>query len=182
MIPPGAPPVAQPASGGGGSTALKIILIIVGIIVFVIIMIVAVVGYIGYRAVHAIKDAANGEKVTIPGGNGGSFSLNSNKTYSASELGTVIYPGATSIRGGMKMDLPTGSMTTGIFTTSDSKDKVVAFYKDKLGAESGLMDSDEAAVLSMKRGEKESVMVTVSSKANENDGKTKIAIVHTITK
>ncbi len=181
MIPPGAPPAAQPASGGG-STALKIILIIVGVIVFVIILIVGAVGYLGYRAVHAIKDAANGEKVTIPGGNGGSFSINSNKTYSASELGTDIYPGATSIRGGMKMDLPTGSMVTGVFTTSDSKDKVVAFYKDKLGAGSGLMDSDEAAVLSTKRGEKESVMVTVSNKANENDGKTKIAIVHTITK
>jgi len=183
MIPPGGPPVAQPAAGGGGgSTALKIILIIVAVFVFIVILIVGIIGYIGYRAVHAVREAAHGNSITLPGSSGGTFSVNANKTYSAAELGTDVYPGATASRGGMKMDLPTGTMVTGIFVTSDSKDQVVAFYKDKLGASSGLMESDDAAVLSLKRSDKDSVMVTVSNKANENDGKTKIAIVHTTSK
>lgn len=146
---------------------------------FVIILIVGILGYIGYRVAHAVHEAAHGGNITIPGANGGSFSVNSSKTYSASELGTDIYPGATAAKGGMKMDLPTGSMVTGIFVTSDTKDQVVSYYKDKFGAASGMMESEEAAILTYKKSDKEQVMVTVSNKANENDGKTKIVIMHT---
>lgn len=181
--PMGGQPVAAPMPAkSGGNTVLKVLLIIFGVIVLVVVMIVAAVGYIGYRAVHAVREAANGHSVTIPGANGGSISLNSAKTYSAAELGTDIYPGATAIRGGMKMDLPTGSMVTGIFTTSDSKDQVVTFYKDKLGSDVSSMDFGESAMLTLKRGDKEQVTVTISNKAGENDGKTKIAITHTTSK
>jgi len=161
---------------------LKIVLIVVGIIIFVFLLIGAVVGYGIWRVAHAVHEAAHGDKITIPGANGGSFSVNTSKTYSASELGVDIYPGATSSRGGIKMDLPTGSMTTGIFVTSDSKDQVISFYKAKLGADSSAMESDDGAVLTLKKSDKEQVMVTVTNKANENDGKTRIAIVHTLSR
>jgi hypothetical protein len=161
---------------------VKIVLIVIGIVVFVFLLIGAVVGYGIWRVAHAVHEAAHGDKITIPGASGGSFSVNTNKTYSASELGVDIYPGASSSRGGMKMDLPTGSMTTGIFVTSDAREKVVAFYKAKLGADASVMESDDGAVLTQKKSDKEQVMVTVTSRANENDGKTRIAIVHTVSK
>lgn len=181
--PMGGQPIGAPMPAKSGSnTVLKVILIVVGIIVLVVVMIVAVLGYIGYRAVHAVREAANGHSVTIPGANGGSFSMNTSQTYTAAELGVDIYPGATAQKGGLKMQLPTGSTTTAIFTTSDSKDQVEAFYKDKLGSEATTMDFGESAMIMLKKGDKEQVTVTISNKAGENDGKTKIAISHTISK
>jgi len=178
--PPLPPPGPVPGSAGkGGSNALKIILIIVGIFIFLVILVVGILGYIGYRAVHAVREAAHGNSITIPGSAGGSFSVNSAKAYSAEELGTDIYPGATPIKGSMKLAMPTGTFITGVFSTSDTREQVVAFYKSRFGGDSGLMESDDASVLTLKKSEKETVMVTVTNKANENDGRTKIAILHT---
>jgi len=179
--PPPGSGIPQAAAGGkGGSTVVKILLIIVGIIVFFVIVVVAVLGYVGYRVAHTLHEVAHDGKVTIPGEHGGTFSVNANSAPSASELGTDIYPGATATKGGMKMDLPGVKTRMGIFTTSDSKDQVVAFYRDKLGSDSSLMDMGESAMITAKRGEKEQVMVSVSNRANQNEGKTTIAITHTL--
>jgi hypothetical protein len=179
-LPPGAAQAAP--GGGGGGTVVKIILIVVAIIVAIFLLIGAVVGYGIWRVAHAVHEASHGGTVTIPGSSGGSFSINSNKTYSAAELGIDIYPGATSARGSMKMTLPTGSMVTGVFETADSKDQVIAFYKAKLGADASVSESDDSAVMTLKRSDKEQVMVTVSSRANESNGKTKFVILHTVGK
>jgi hypothetical protein len=172
-------PQAAATSGGGGSTVLKVVLIIVGIVVLICVLIAAVVGYGIWRVAHAVHEAERTGNVTIPGASGGSFSVNSTKTYSAEELGTDIYPGATPIKGGMKLAMPNGTFLTGAFSTPDSREQVVAFYKSRFGSDSGMMESDDASVLTLKKSEKEQVMVTVSNKANENDGKTKIVILHT---
>lgn len=161
---------------------VKIVLIVIGVIIFIFLLVGAVVGYGIWRVAHAVREASHGEKITIPGANGGSFSLNSAKTYSAAELGIDIYPGATAARGGMKMELPTGTMVTGVFATSDPKDQVVAFYKSKLGPDSAVTEGDDSAVMTLKKSDKEQVMVTVVNKAGENGGKTRIAIVHTTNK
>jgi hypothetical protein len=179
--PPGTVPAPVAAGSGGGSSAVKIILIILGVIVLLVILVVGAVGFGIWRVAHAVHQAAHNGTVTIPGANGASFSMNTEKTYSASELGIDIYPGATAIKGGMRFEVPGGSTTTGIFTTSDSKDQVEAFYKDKMGSDVTSMDMGDAAILTVKKGDKEQVMVTVSNKANQNDGKTTIAITHTIT-
>lgn len=169
------------AGGGGGSTVLKVILAIVGVVFLVGVLIVAGIAYIGYRAVHAVHEAAHGGAITIPGSNG-TFSVNSAKSYSASELGIDIYPGATASQGGAKMELPNGSWTTGVFLTSDSKDQVIAFYKGKMSGDTSAMESDDGGVLTEKKGDKETVMVTVTARQNQNDGKTKIVILHTVGK
>jgi len=70
-------------------------------------------------------------------------------------------------------------MVTGVFVTADSKDAVRDFYKGKLGSESSLYDTDDGAVLTAKRGDQETVMVTISAKQAEAGGKTRIVIVHT---
>jgi hypothetical protein len=80
------------------------------------------------------------------------------------------------------MDLPTGSIVSGAFLTSDSKDAVVSFYKSKFGSDASVFDGGDSAVITLNKAPQDSVVVTVSSKPSENDGKTKIMIVHTKSK
>ncbi len=94
----------------------------------------------------------------------GKVNFNTTETYTAAELGTDIYPGAQSVKGGMRMELPTGSMVTGVFVTSDSKDQVVAFYKNKFGSGASTFDTADGAILTLPMGDKESVMVTVTAR------------------
>jgi predicted enzyme related to lactoylglutathione lyase len=77
------------------------------------------------------------------------------------------------------MDLPTGSMVTGVYLTSDSRDQVIAFYKSKFGSDASVMETSDAAIITMKKGEQESVMVTVTANSSEDHGKTKVVIMHT---
>ena len=77
------------------------------------------------------------------------------------------------------MDLPTGSMVSASFVTSDSKDAVVNFYKGKFGSDASVFDAADSAVISVNKGPQDSVVVTVTSKPSENNGKTKIVILHT---
>ena len=82
-------------------------------------------------------------------------------------------------RGGMRMNLPTGSVVSGVFVTSDSKDQVLAFYKSKLGSEASVFDAANSAMISLRKGSHENIMVSISSQQSQNEGKTKISIVHT---
>jgi hypothetical protein len=175
-----AAPGARP--GGGGSTAVKIVLIIVAIFVGIGILGASIVGYGIWRVSHALRAASHGGTISIPASGGGSISVGANQTFTAADLGTDIYPGATAGQGGMRMSTPSGSWVTAIFLTSDSKDQVVNFYKNKFGSDSATMDTGDTAILTLKRTEKESIMVTVSSRPNRDNGKTKIAITHTVSK
>jgi len=122
--------------------------------------------------------ASSSGQLTIPTP-GGTITANSSQTFTSADLGTDIYPGATQGKGGLRMSLPTGSMVTAIYVTSDSKDQVVAFYKSKLGDGATVMDSADGAIVTLNRGQQESVMVTVTANSSQYSGKTQIAIVHT---
>jgi hypothetical protein len=171
-----AQPAAPPASSG--SSAVKIVLIIVAIFVGLGIIGAGLFGFAVWRVSRAIHVSGPGGQVTMSTP-GGTFTANESKTYSASELGVDIYPGALSAKGSMRMDLPTGSMVTGIFVTSDSKDQVVSYYKGKFGSEASVFETGEGDELTHTKSPQESVMVTVTAKPSENEGKTQIAIVHT---
>ena len=170
---PAAPPPRQ------GTSALKIVLIVLAIFVGLGILGAGAFGYMVWRAAHAIRMAANGEKMSmnLPGG---SFSAGASETFSASDLGTDVYPGAQSGKGSMRMTLPTGSMVSALYVTSDSKDQVIAFYKNKFGgANTTAFDSADGSVITYAKSQQESVVVTVTSNPSEFEGKTQIHIVHT---
>jgi hypothetical protein len=169
-------PAAAPAKSG--SSALKIILIILAVVIGLGILGMGAVGYFAWRVAHAIHVSGNGSDVTIhtPGG---SFGANTSESYTASDLGTDIYPGATAAKGGMRMTLPTGSMVTAVYVTGDSKDQVLSFYKDKFGSEASIYDSGDGTVLTVNKGEKESVVLTITKGTGDEEGKTQITIVHT---
>jgi hypothetical protein len=171
------PAAAPPTSGG--SSALKIVLIIVGVFVVLGMLVVGVVGYGIWRvsrAVH-VNSSTGAMTVTTPGG---TFSANSTEKFTADELGTDIYPGAQPAKGGMRMHLPSGSMVGANFLTSDSKEQVIAFYQNKFGSDAATMETGDGAVLTVNKSKQDTVMMTITQKANQFDGKTQIYIMHTI--
>jgi len=110
----------------------------------------------------------------------GAITTTPDENISASDLGVEIYPGAQSTRGSMRMQLPTGSMVTAVFLTSDSKQQVIDFYKSKLGSAASVMEISDRAMISINRGQQESVVVTITPNSSQDNGKTRITIMHTI--
>ena len=197
------PPVNQTGTSSGAAapaksgSCLKIFLIVFAILVVLGIIALAGVGYVAWRVKKAVnvETGANGQmtlntpngKVNITGNGGkmtvqtpdGKMDLNTTETYTAADLGTDIYPGAQSVKGGMRMESPTSSTVTGIFVTTDSKDQVVTFYKAKFGSGASTFDTNDGAMITLSKGDQETVLVTITGKPSENEGKTKIVIVHT---
>lgn len=173
--PPAAQPVATPPPKSG-SSALKIILIIVGIFVGLGILAAGVVGYGIYRVAHAVHSAADGKiAMNLPGG---TFSANTTQAVGESDLGIAIYPGATQGKGALHMTIAGKSMVTANYLTADSKDQVIAFYKEKVGPNAQSMTTDNGGEFIETNGS-DSIVVTVMQSPNSNDGKTQITIVHT---
>ena len=175
--PPPAYAGAPPQTGGSGNTVVKVILIIVAIFVGLGILGAAGFSYIVYRASRIVHVNHNGSAVelTTPGG---TFSAG-DTPVSASDLGVDLYPGANQQKGAVRISTPKGSTVTAVFETGDSLDKVLSYYKEKLGSGVSLYQSDKSAVLTLADDEKKtSVMVTISN--DDSDGKTKIAIMHSV--
>jgi hypothetical protein len=166
---------APPKSGGN---AVKIILIIVAVFVGLGILGASAFGFFVWRIAHSVHVSGSGNQVTL-NTPGGSISTNAGATYTATDLGIDLYPGAQSGKGSMRMTMPTGTMVTAVYVTSDSKDQVVSFYKNKLGSDASVYESGEGSVLTMNKGQQDSIVITVSTSPSEYEGKTQIHIVHT---
>jgi hypothetical protein len=172
-------PGAAPASSG--NSAVKIILIIVAVVVVLGILALGAISYVGYRVARAVHVSGPNGQVSI-NTPGGTFSADSSQSCTTSELGTDIYPGAQSAAEGGKVTLPTGSIATCAFLTSDSKQQVVDFYKAKFGSQAAIIDTADSAILTQTISKQESVMVTVATNHTRNNGMTNIQIMHTISK
>jgi hypothetical protein len=169
-----AAPVAAPPAKSGPS-ALKIILIIVAVIFGLGILGVSIVGYGIYKVAHAVKVSQNGDvSMNVPG-----VTANSSDSLSASDLGVDIYPGAEQAKGGFKMNIAGTSSVIGKFVTSDSKDAVFAFYKDKLGPDANSFNFASSATISVNKSPQESILVTIVPNSGQAEGKTQISIQHT---
>jgi hypothetical protein len=173
--PPPAQPVVAAAPASSGSSALKIVLIIVAIFIGLGVLAAGVVGYGIYRVAHAVHKAANSGEISIPGSG---FSANAKLPVSASDLGIAIYPGATQGKGGLHMTIAGKSMTSANYTTTDSKEQVMDFYKTQAGPNAQVMTTDSGGVITINNG-KESTSITVLENSNSNNGKTQFTIIHT---
>ncbi|MDR3774296.1 MAG: hypothetical protein P4L26_13155 [Terracidiphilus sp.] len=178
--PAAAPPQpAAPPAKSGGSSAVKIILIVLGIFAFFVLLLVAALMYGCYKVRKAIQvNSSTGEtSLSVPGM---SMNADSGMKFTASELGTDIYPGAEPKKSGnMRMNIAGNSVVSATFLTSDPKGKVVDFYKDKLGSGVTSMDFGSSAMLTLKKSDHDQVTVTIVQEANQSDGKTQIHIQHT---
>lgn len=170
-------PAAAPVKSGG-SSAVKIILIVLVVIVGLGLLGAGAVGFMVWRVAHAIHTHARNGDFTI-NTQDGTMTAGAATNFTADELGTDIYPGAQAIAGGLRLNTRSGSTIHGVFETSDSKDQVLSFYKSKFGSDASVFDAASSAMITVKKGEHETVMVTISS---ASDGKTKISIMHSKSK
>jgi hypothetical protein len=167
---PGYPP---PAAPGSGNTVLKIVLIVLAIFVVLGIAAAGVIGFVGYKVSKAVHRAGNGD-VSFSSPTGGSISMGNASNISSAELGVPEYPGAKRAPGSMKMKTSTRSLVTAAFTTSDSAEKVVAFYKDKLGEQTSITEHSNSTVLSSGESNDDKLVVTITPE----DSQTKITVMH----
>jgi len=175
VYPPAVQNFAPPPSSG--TSALKVVLIVVAIFVGLGIIAVGAFGFLAWRVSKSIHMSADGKQMTV-NTPGGSFTTNTSKAFTAADLGTDIYPGATPGRGSMEMNVPGNSMEVGVFVTPDSKDQVVAFYKSRMGSEATFTDSERSATFKLTRSPSETVTVTIGARSAQADGNTRIAILH----
>ena len=120
-----------PAAAGGNSGALKTILIIVGAIVLIGVVGIASLTFIGLRLARHSRVMQDGEhvKVETPFG---TAETSKDPEEAAKELGVDVYPGAESQKEGSST-ATFGRVRTvsAAFQSSDSVDKVCAFYRSK---------------------------------------------------
>lgn len=169
-------PAPPPSSGGSG---LKIVLIIVAVVVGLGIIGAGILGVAAYKVSRAVRNSANGD-VTFNTPNG-SFSAGKNTNISEADLGLPLYPGAAHAEGGMNIHTGDTSVVTAIFTTSDSPTQVASFYTSKLGPNASTVTSDNTIMLTSGHNDndKEAFMITITADPKEDNGKTKLTIMHT---
>jgi hypothetical protein len=162
-----------PPPVNSSNTILKIILIVIGVIVLLCVLVAGVVGFIGYKVSKSLHKDSNGN-VSISTPNG-SITTGSSAIVSTADLGVDPYPGAIhSNDGSMNMKTSTGSMVTSVFTSSDPADKIVSFYKEKLGDQASIVQTGNGTMISSGEKNKNSVMVTITPQ----DNLSKIVIIH----
>jgi hypothetical protein len=177
--PPAAGAYAPPPKSGGG--ALKIILIVIAVVVGLGVIGAGIVGYGIYKVAHSVQTDNKGNgTISLPGV--GAISAGKNVDVSAADLGVPLYPGAIAGEGGMRMTLPTGSVMTAVYVTSDPVSSVVAFYKGTLGANESDIDTANGSVLtsgSQGANGKSGIEITVGPGTGNNSGKTQFVVMHT---
>jgi len=165
--------VPPPPPASSSNTVVKIILIVLGVFVLLGLIVAGIIGIGVYKVSKAVHKDRNGN-VSISTPNG-TITTGQSATISTADLGVDPYPGAASTtQGSMNMKTPNGSMVTSVYTSSDSPDKIIAFYKGKLGDQASIIQTGNGTMLSSGENSKDKIMVTVSPQGSV----TKIVILH----
>ena len=181
---PAAIPATQPAPAKGSSPIVKIILIVVLILVFIAVAGIGACVYGVYRAKRAVREAIQMDKsgksveIQTPGG---PIKLGPQAAKPGDMVaGVPVYPGATALEGGGQFSFGDKFSIGGQdFVTDDDVEKVVDFYKEKLGSDLSVVQNEGHYRLSIQKGTKEHpTVVTIDVAKDENSGKTKITIAH----
>jgi uncharacterized OB-fold protein len=158
----------------GGSSALKIILIVVAVVVGIGILGVVTVGVVGYRIAKSSRVSQQGDhvKVDTPFG---SVETSKDPAQAAKDLGIEIYPGAEVQKDGASSATFGNIRTvTAFFESTDSPEKVCAFYKSKLpAAQVTTSDRNRCTIVSNDRRN----MITLNIEANGDNSKIQITSV-----
>ncbi|MGB7623029.1 MAG: zinc ribbon domain-containing protein [Terriglobia bacterium] len=174
-------PAPPPKKSGG---ALKVILIALGVIVILIVVAVVGAGLFIKKAVLdnvSVKEGPGGKAEVSINTPKGQIKLNAKSEVSEEKLGVPIYPGAQAEEGSGSFSISGegakgGTFGGASFTTRDSVDKVVEFYKGRLGSKVNAFDSTSEG--------KHTVVLNVSAQdswktitiADEGTGVTKISV------
>ncbi len=176
---PAAPVAAAPgAPAKSGSPILKIVLAVVGVIVLISLLGVGACIFGIYKAKQKMQQFAQEAKVTH---SFGTPEVTTEKTPAPSEtapppvpaVGDLAYPGSTATQSGGSMSFGGIGVSGQEYMTTDPLDKVVSFYKDKLGPNASLMEQGNRAHFTVTGS---NGITTVIIEREESEGKTKISI------
>jgi hypothetical protein len=143
-----------------------------GVFVVLGVLVAGVIGFVGYRVAKSAHQNADGS-VSFSTPNG-TITTGKSANISAADLGTEPYPGATNSVGSMNMKTSSGSMVTAVYTSPDPADKIVAFYKEKLGDEASVVQTGHGTTLTAGERDKNQITISLSPQGDL----TKIAIIH----
>lgn len=122
-------PAPPPSTGGSGS--LKTVLIVIGSVILVGILFVVALAFIGLHIAKRSHVSQNGDSVKVETPFG-TVETTKDADQAAKDLGVDIYPGAQVQKDGASSATFGGMHTvTASFQSSDSSDKVCAFYRSK---------------------------------------------------
>jgi len=167
-------PVGAPVQPAPGGSAVKIILIVVAVVVGLGLLSSAIFVFSMWRLSRAVHVNSRGDGVTLSTKDG-TITAGSGVTVNEADLGVPVYPGAARREGGVQINSGNGSMVTAVFSTTDPVEKVVDFYRDKVGANASVIQSPDGAVISSGDNNKQGVMITIGK--NESDGSTSITMI-----
>ncbi len=169
-------PVQAPKSG---SPVVKIILIVVAVLVLIGILSAASCVYFMYRTRQRVRRYESQFHTTFPTQPGipGMHPTPSEPAPPSGpvvDTGIPVYPGATPFGGGSQASGPNGSIRTQQYTTSDSMEKIVDFYKDKLGPNTFVTQAEGKALL---QNQSAAGATTVTVSPDSRSGNTLITIM-----
>lgn len=158
---------------------MKIVLIVVGILILLTALGIGSCIYVVYRLKQRggaiMQSATSGRtsygtpEVQIEKGGGGS------EAEEVALKDVPPYPGATATEAGGNLGVAGFGIAGQEYMTADAVDKVVAFYKEKLGKKLVIREAEGNASMSLNTGG--GGMTTITVTRDEQAGQTKINIV-----
>ena len=148
-------PVAAAPVASSGSPVLKIVLIVVAVLIFFGLVSAGACVYFLYRTKQRVSQFEKQvhATVTMPTGTGqaptppAAPADSGQETPPIIDMGVPVYPGATAAEGESEVSAAGGKVKVQEYTTSDSLDKVAAFYKEKMGAIAVVTQSEGSALV-----------------------------------
>jgi len=175
------PPAPAPAASSG-SPVLKILLIVLAIIMFFGLLTAGACVYMVYRAKQRVTQFEKQIQTNLPATTGGQTGVTQPGATGqgpgqpgapAVDLGAMAYPGATAVEGQSTGSVAGIGIQKQVFLTDDSVDKIVAYYKDKLGSRAMVSENEGKAALQVVGS---NGLVTIAIEPDTSSGKTKITI------
>jgi hypothetical protein len=152
---------------------MKIILVVVAVIIFVSLLGAGACVYMVYRAKQKVMQFENKVQSTFPVPTGTREEPTQPAAPAIDMAGVPIYPGATAKEGTAELNMGVAGLKVRQFTTSDSVDKVVAFYKDKLGSQAMVTQNGQQALVQVVGS---NGVINVAIGSDSSSGITKITI------
>jgi hypothetical protein len=163
VAPTGAAAPAQPQAGSSG--ALKTILIVIAVLVGLFLLAGIAVSWGIWRVAHntRIHSDKNGARVETPFG---TVESSNDSAHAIKDLGVDTYPGAKVLPGGASVNFGGMRTATAEFETSDSPDKVDAFYRGRFpGANINVSDQNQHTIVV---GSPDQRMITINIEPRGN--------------
>jgi hypothetical protein len=171
-------PAAAPAASSG-SPVLKIILIVVAVFVFLGLVSAASCVYFVYRAKQKMTQIEKQAQATFPMQTGTQGVNNqpvapskapSQESATTIDPANLIYPGATAKEGA---SMALGGFQVKQYLTDDSVDKVLGYYKDKLGPKALVQQTNNQVLIQIGG---QNGLSTITIGRDEASGKTQVSI------